>query len=280
MGLGRPHTTVSRHASLLLATGAVAAATAVTGLSGCASSDEGAGPKETVTSTKTVAPEHTAGPSASAPPSASRTPSQTSKPPAQSPARDAASTVEAYFAAINSRDFQRAWDLGGKNLESSYGSFVSGFEGTARDSVQIVDVNGGTVTVNLDAEQTDGSVRSFAGSYTVANGVITSASIQAVGTTGPGEEGTTGPEEEDTTGPEETSGPEETTGPGEEDTTEPGDGGPYYEKCADAWEDRAAPIEQGEPGYADHLDRDKDGTACEREEGENESESETATPEP
>jgi hypothetical protein len=37
----------------------------------------------------------------------------------------------------------------------------------------------------------------------------------------------------------------------------------YYARCADARAAGAAPIRAGEPGYAAHLDRDRDGVACE-----------------
>jgi excalibur calcium-binding domain-containing protein len=37
----------------------------------------------------------------------------------------------------------------------------------------------------------------------------------------------------------------------------------YYRNCSAARAAGAAPIEQGEPGYAPHLDRDGDGVACE-----------------
>ncbi|MET9686323.1 hypothetical protein [Streptomyces coeruleorubidus] len=89
-------------------------------------------------------------------------------------------TVKAYFDAINAGDYKRAWELGGKNLqEGSYSSFVQGFEDTAHDSVTIVSVQGNTVEVELDATQTDGTHRYFAGTYTVRNGVIVAADIQS-----------------------------------------------------------------------------------------------------
>ena len=37
----------------------------------------------------------------------------------------------------------------------------------------------------------------------------------------------------------------------------------YFARCADARAAGAAPIHEGEPGYAPHLDRDGDGVACE-----------------
>jgi len=37
----------------------------------------------------------------------------------------------------------------------------------------------------------------------------------------------------------------------------------YYRNCDAARAAGAAPLRIGEPGYADHLDRDGDGSACE-----------------
>lgn len=36
----------------------------------------------------------------------------------------------------------------------------------------------------------------------------------------------------------------------------------YYDNCSEARAAGAAPMYQGEPGYASHLDRDNDGIAC------------------
>ncbi|MFC6603902.1 excalibur calcium-binding domain-containing protein [Ectobacillus funiculus] len=38
----------------------------------------------------------------------------------------------------------------------------------------------------------------------------------------------------------------------------------YYKNCTEVRNAGAAPIHQGEPGYASHLDRDGDGIACDR----------------
>ncbi|WP_231113419.1 excalibur calcium-binding domain-containing protein [Streptococcus dysgalactiae] len=37
----------------------------------------------------------------------------------------------------------------------------------------------------------------------------------------------------------------------------------YYANCTEMRNAGAAPIQQGQPGYATHLDRDHDGWACE-----------------
>jgi serine/threonine-protein kinase len=92
-----------------------------------------------------------------------------------------AATVQAYFAAINRHDYSRAWDLGGKNTASSFSQFENGFAGTASDNVTVVSVSGGVVTVRLVANQTDGTVKDYAGSYTVVQGVITGSNIKQTG---------------------------------------------------------------------------------------------------
>jgi hypothetical protein len=41
-------------------------------------------------------------------------------------------------------------------------------------------------------------------------------------------------------------------------------GSVYYKNCDAVRAANAAPIRRGEPGYASHLDRDDDGTGCDR----------------
>ncbi|MGW1559319.1 protein kinase domain-containing protein [Streptomyces sp. NPDC002144] len=89
-------------------------------------------------------------------------------------------TVTAYFDAINAGDFQRAWELGGRNLQQgSYESFRNSFAGTADESVTVTSVDGDSVGVELDATQTDGTHRYFSGTYTVRDGAIVAADIHA-----------------------------------------------------------------------------------------------------
>ncbi|MFF7370706.1 hypothetical protein [Streptomyces tricolor] len=90
-----------------------------------------------------------------------------------------AETVTRFFDAINRRDYDTAWELGGKNLDPSYSSFVAGFATTQRDDVTITSVDGETVSVNLLALQTDGTQKSYSGRYTVVDGVITRATMAA-----------------------------------------------------------------------------------------------------
>ncbi|MFD5681185.1 excalibur calcium-binding domain-containing protein [Streptomyces bacillaris] len=166
----------------------------------------------TDTETRTKAPEKSPSPSTSA-------------------SLSAEATVVAYFDAINARDYRAAWELGGKNLAGDYQAFVDDFAGTERDTVRILGVQGDTVRAELEALQTDGSLKLFEGTYTVRSGVITSADVREV------------------------------TGPEDPSSDEPG--GVYYENCDAAREAGAAPLHPGDPGYGDHLDRDSDGIACE-----------------
>ena len=81
-------------------------------------------------------------------------------------------TVRAYVAAINGHRYARAWRLGGRNTGGSYPDFVSGFTGTANDTLTIVSVSGDVVTARFNAQQTDGTVQTYQGTYTVHHGVI------------------------------------------------------------------------------------------------------------
>jgi hypothetical protein len=113
-------------------------------------------------------------------------PTATSSPGTATPGqtKSPADTVNAYFDAINARDYQKAWDLGGKNSASSYSSFVSGFKTTEMVSVEILDVSGdlgtGVVTARLTTLETDGSTKVFEGTYTVRNSVIVEFSVHQV----------------------------------------------------------------------------------------------------
>ncbi|MET9348809.1 excalibur calcium-binding domain-containing protein [Streptomyces termitum] len=202
------------------------------GASGCGSSGEEkkveTGP--TVTSTRTVTAEPTPAPA----------PSSTPPKPTAAPTADAASTVEAYFAAVNARDYRRAWDLGGKNLGGSYESFRAGFADTVQDTVRIVDVQDGAVTVTLDALQADGTVRSFEGTYEVRNGVIVGADVRPVVIPMPESAAPTVPEDTNRSYP-----------PG------PPAGVPDVD-CSDL----PGPVRVG-PSDPHRLDRDGDGIGCE-----------------
>jgi len=116
----------------------------------------------------------------SADPSPSRPASARPTAPARAPLRPAA-TVRAYIAAINGHHYARAWRLGGRNAGGSYPGFAAGFTGTAHDTLTIVSVRGDVVTARLTAQQTDGTITTFQGTYTVQHGVITGFDVAQVG---------------------------------------------------------------------------------------------------
>ena len=89
-----------------------------------------------------------------------------------------AATVRRYFAAINEHRYREAWDLVGRT--GSFAKFAAGYAGTAHDVLTNFSVNANVVSLTLHAFQTDGPVKIYQGSYTVVDGVITSASVNPV----------------------------------------------------------------------------------------------------
>jgi transcriptional regulator with XRE-family HTH domain len=90
-------------------------------------------------------------------------------------------TVHAYVAAINDHHYARAWRLGGRNTGGSYSQFASGFGTTAGDTLTIVSVSGDVVTARITAHETDGTVNTYQGTYTVDDGVITGFDVLQTG---------------------------------------------------------------------------------------------------
>jgi len=102
-------------------------------------------------------------------------------PPASSPAVPGPTTVvEQYFTAINSHNWRRVWELGGKNFGQTYRQMVAGYRGTAHDVVTGVVARGDTVSLRLAAHQTNGTVQTYQASYEVHGGVITAGQATPV----------------------------------------------------------------------------------------------------
>ena len=102
-------------------------------------------------------------------------------PPASSAAFAGPKTVvEEYFAAINSHDWRRVWELGGKNFDHTYREMVAGYRGTAHDVLTGVVAHGDTVSLRLAAHQTNGTVQTYRASYEVHDGVITAGHVTPV----------------------------------------------------------------------------------------------------
>jgi hypothetical protein len=97
------------------------------------------------------------------------------------PADDSpAAVVQAYYNAVDARDYQTAWQLGGDNFDMSYSVFVNGYATTASDDLIVTDTNGDTVDIDLTAQWTDGSTHQFEGSYIVTNGQIVSGKLHKI----------------------------------------------------------------------------------------------------
>jgi serine/threonine-protein kinase len=92
---------------------------------------------------------------------------------------DPARTVRDYFAAINHHRYLVAWRLSGER--EKYSAFVAGFAGTAHDTVTILSTQGDVVSARLVARQSDGTVKTFQGTYTVTGGKIASTNVRQTG---------------------------------------------------------------------------------------------------
>jgi serine/threonine protein kinase len=90
-----------------------------------------------------------------------------------------AAIVREFFADINQRRYNLAWQLTAKTEPES--KFAAGYAGTEHDTVMIESVSGDVVTARLAARQTSGLVKLYEGTYTVTNGVISSADVQQIG---------------------------------------------------------------------------------------------------
>jgi hypothetical protein len=86
--------------------------------------------------------------------------------------RRPSAVVEAYFGAINAHNWRKVWQLGGKNLGTSYASMVAGFQDTSRDVVTRMTTDGDAVTVRIRSYETTGAVQVYVLSYTVSGDVI------------------------------------------------------------------------------------------------------------
>ena len=92
---------------------------------------------------------------------------------------NASAVVMQFYQDLSNHDYADAWSLGGDNIGGSdYNGWVAGYATTASVDVTSYGTwNDGTVWADISALQTDGTTRTYSGTYTVANGVIISANI-------------------------------------------------------------------------------------------------------
>lgn len=125
------------------------------------------------------------------PPTTQPTPptTQPSKTPApvQPPLTNGVAVVTQYYQDVSDKNYAAAWAIGGSNLAAengqTYASWVAGYADTTA-SISITSYgtwSNGTVWCYISAVQYSGAVNTYYGTYTVANGVIVSASIRQVG---------------------------------------------------------------------------------------------------
>jgi hypothetical protein len=114
-----------------------------------------------------------------------------SQPPAQAPApatsqpqlTNPEAVVLQYYQDVTDQNWSAAWSIGGDNIAAqngqTYAEWVSGYTSTTASISVTADGtwSDGTVWTDLSATQLDGSVQTYSGTYTVSDGVITSASI-------------------------------------------------------------------------------------------------------
>ncbi|WP_425830144.1 hypothetical protein [Streptomyces fractus] len=141
-----------------------------------------AAPLTPATTTDTTEPDADTYDQATELPSYSSEPDDTEEPEeTETEAAEDETVVTTYYDYINARDFRAAWDLGGSNLDSgSFDDWSAGFDTTDHISVEVADQGSGQVDARISASQTDGTVRTYAGTYTVQDGEIVAAKIQEV----------------------------------------------------------------------------------------------------
>jgi hypothetical protein len=92
---------------------------------------------------------------------------------------NASAVVSQFYQDITDQNYAAAWALGGNNIGGTdYAAWAAGYDTTASiDLGTVSDFGADQVDAGLIATQTDGSVKTYEGTYTVSNGVIVSASI-------------------------------------------------------------------------------------------------------
>jgi len=150
-----------------------------------------AAPQPAATATaKTTQPASPA-PTAAAPtPTPAVTVTVTAPPPAAAPApaapalTNAVAGVQQFYQDITNHNYPAAWALGGKNLDNGvgYDRWAAGYATTASiDLTTYGQWSNGTVYASLSALQTDGTVKTYYGTYTVSGGQIVAAHIKQTG---------------------------------------------------------------------------------------------------
>ena len=109
--------------------------------------------------------------------SASHASATSSRTPGRVQASSPAAVAQAYYAAVNQRDWPRAWQLaGGKSRDygtAAYRQWVGGYSCTVQDHVTRITVKGNSLLVFVRALETGGVIQDYKFSYVVRHGVLT-----------------------------------------------------------------------------------------------------------
>ena len=92
---------------------------------------------------------------------------------------NSSAVVAQFYQDITDHNYAAAWALGGDNIGGSdYNSWVAGYDTTVSISLSNMSLwDSGQVHSDLSALQSDGTVKTYTGTYTVSNGVIVGADI-------------------------------------------------------------------------------------------------------
>jgi hypothetical protein len=139
-------------------------------------------PQPTKTIIKKVHPKHH---HHAAPPAEASAPALPASPQAPQPQfTNASAVVEQYYQDITDGNYTAAWDIGGSNLNggTGYSEWVAGYDTTVSVTLSDESVWGsGQVHADLTALQSDGSVKTYTGTYAVSGGQIVGADIVQTG---------------------------------------------------------------------------------------------------
>jgi hypothetical protein len=109
--------------------------------------------------------------------SASHASATSSRTPGRVQASSPAAVAQTYYAAVNQRDWPRAWQLaGGKSRDygtAAYRQWVGGYSCTVQDHVTRITVKGNSLLVFVRALETGGVIQDYKFSYVVRHGVLT-----------------------------------------------------------------------------------------------------------
>jgi hypothetical protein len=87
-----------------------------------------------------------------------------------------ASVVYAYYAAVNDREWPKAWALAGQPApvgSAAYSQWADGYGCTVRDQVTSITAHGAALLVSVRAQESGGVTQTYRFSYVVRDGVLT-----------------------------------------------------------------------------------------------------------